>query len=65
VNKKISSGSFGVVFLGYDRVSKEQVAIKVEKEENEDVKSLDREVAILNRLKGTNGVPKIYWAGEE
>lgn len=63
VHKKISSGSFGVVFLGYDKVSKEDVAIKVEKEENEDVKSLEREVAVLERLTNTEGVPKFYWAG--
>lgn len=44
VKKKISAGSFGVVFLGYDKNSKEEVAIKLEKEDNEEVKSLDREV---------------------
>jgi predicted Ser/Thr protein kinase len=53
------------VFLGYDRVKQEDVAIKVEKEENEEVKSLEREVAVLNRLSGADGVPKIYWSGEE
>jgi casein kinase 1/casein kinase 1 alpha len=50
VKKKLSAGSFGVVFLGYDKVTKEEVAIKVEKEENEDVKSLDREVLVLSRI---------------
>lgn len=44
VKKKISSGSFGVVFLGLDKIGKEEVAIKVEKEDNEEVKSLEREV---------------------
>jgi len=47
VVKKISSGSFGVVFLGLDRDTKQDVAIKVEKEENEEVKSLEREVVVL------------------
>lgn len=65
VVKKISSGSFGVVFLGLDKESKEDVAIKVEKEENEEVKSLEREVAVLNRLVGVDGVPKLFWYGEE
>lgn len=41
------------------------MAIKVEKEENEEVKSLEREVAVLNRLKGLDGIPKMYWSGEE
>lgn len=63
--KKISSGSFGVVFLGFDQVNKEDVAIKVEKEENEEVKSLEREVAVLNRLTDCDGIPKLLWHGEE
>ena len=54
-----------MVFLGYDQVGKEDVAIKVEKEENEEVKSLEREVAVLSRLKGTDGIPKLHWFGEE
>lgn len=65
VIKKISSGSFGVVFLGYDNIRSVDVAIKVEKEENEDVKSLEREVAVLKKLADTDGVPQLYWAGEE
>jgi serine/threonine protein kinase len=44
VKKKISSGSFGVVFLGMDKTTKDEVAIKLEKEDNEEVKSLEREV---------------------
>ena len=65
VGKKISSGSFGVVFLGFDNESNQEVAIKVEKEENEEVKSMEREVLIFNRLKGVEGVPKMYWNGFE
>lgn len=63
--KKISAGSFGVVFLGYDQVSKQEVALKVEKEENEEVKSLEREVEIVKKLDGTDGFPKFFWAGED
>jgi casein kinase 1/casein kinase 1 alpha len=54
-----------VVFLGYDKVTKEDVAIKVEKEENEEVKSLDREVLVLQRIQGVAGIPKLYWSGSE
>jgi predicted Ser/Thr protein kinase len=53
------------VFLGLDRDTKEDVAIKVEKEENEEVKSLEREVVVLKRLVGVDGIPKLHWYGEE
>lgn len=64
VQKRISSGSFGVVLLGYDKDTKQEVAIKIEKEENEEVKSLEREVEVLHRLSGCDGTPKLYWSGE-
>ena len=51
--------------MGFDNESNQEVAIKVEKEENEEVKSMEREVLILNRLKGVEGVPKMYWHGFE
>ncbi|CAD8185707.1 unnamed protein product [Paramecium pentaurelia] len=63
--KKISSGSFGVVLLGHDKDKNIDVAIKIEKEENEDVRSLEREVQVLERLNGIEGVPKLYWHGEQ
>lgn len=44
MQKKISSGSFGVVLLGHDKENKIDVAIKIEKEENEEVRSLEREI---------------------
>lgn len=44
MQKKLSSGSFGIVYLGMDSNTKNEVAIKVEKEENEDVRSIDREI---------------------
>lgn len=65
VKKKISSGSFGVVFHGYDKITKEEVAIKLEKEENEEIKSLNREEKILIQLQGLPGITKLHWAGEE
>ncbi|CAD8065326.1 unnamed protein product [Paramecium sonneborni] len=63
--KKLSSGSFGVVFSGSDLLTKQEVAIKIEKEENEEVRSLEREVQILKQLDGAEGFPKYYWSGEE
>jgi serine/threonine protein kinase len=43
--KKISSGSFGVVYLGQNVRSKEYCAIKVEKSAVDDLLSLEREVS--------------------
>ncbi|CAK56660.1 unnamed protein product (macronuclear) [Paramecium tetraurelia] len=65
VQKKLSAGSFGIVFLGLDQSTKQEVAIKVEREENEDVRSLDREVQIFKHLGGIDGIPKLIWSGEE
>lgn len=62
--KKISAGSFGVVYLGVDLKSNESVAIKVEKTEgSEDMKSVLKEASILLILHELKGVPKLYWAG--
>lgn len=51
--------------MGHDKETNQDVAIKVEKEENEDVRSLEREVAVLKKLADCDGVPKFLWAGEE
>jgi len=50
---------------GVDKNTKEFVAIKLEKEDNEDIRSLDREVQILSRLQGLSNVPKLFWSGQE
>ncbi|CAK92450.1 unnamed protein product (macronuclear) [Paramecium tetraurelia] len=65
IQKKISSGSFGVVYQGYDLRSSEHVAIKVEKQEIDDLFSLDREIQILRNLHGLPQVPKLKWAGKD
>ena len=54
-----------MVFLGMDLLTKQEVAIKVEKEENEEVRSLEREVQILKKLDGAEGFPKYFWSGED
>lgn len=53
------------MYLAFDKHTREEVAVKIEKEENEDVSSLDREISILNRLSGVPGTPKLYWSGFE
>jgi len=58
IKNEISSGSFGIVFLAYDKHTKEEVAIKLEKYDgSSDLITLDRETEILTLLKGTEGIP--------
>lgn len=57
VKQQISSGTFGIVYLGYEKKTKEEVAIKLEKEEEEESGTLDREGYLLRKLKGVNGIP--------
>ncbi|CAK60344.1 unnamed protein product (macronuclear) [Paramecium tetraurelia] len=70
--EKLSQGSFGVVYICHDKVTRDYVAIKVEKE-NCDVMSLEREIQIIEELRGIVGkslllilgVPKLLWYGNE
>ena len=62
--KKISSGSFGIVFLAENVDSKQNVAVKLEREEQEDVKALFKEIELLTLLNGVTGVPKFLWSGK-
>ena len=50
-----------MVFEGEDIINKLPVAIKIEKKEKSS--TLDREIHLLTRLQGTQGVPKMYWSG--
>ena len=52
LKKKISSGSFGVVFSAVTKNLKEFVAVKIEKDSPEEESSIDREVFLLNKLQG-------------
>ncbi|CAD8144219.1 unnamed protein product [Paramecium octaurelia] len=62
--EKLSAGSFGVVYICQDKVSREYVALKVEKE-NGNLLSLEREIQIIEELRGIQGIPKLYWYGNE
>ena len=61
--KKINSGSFGTVYAGINLLTKEEVAIKIEKITNEEMRSVFREAQFLKRLESIKGIPKVYWAG--
>ncbi|CAD8167742.1 unnamed protein product [Paramecium pentaurelia] len=62
--KRVSAGSFGVVYCGQDINTRALVAIKIEKGNKED-SSLEREAEILKRLQKVPQIPKLYWAGKE
>lgn len=53
----MSAGSFGIVYLAFDKYTREEVAIKVEKSLKADIGTLEREIEILEILIGTEGVP--------
>lgn len=65
IKNQISSGSFGIVYLAFDKLTKEQVAVKLEKDGNASLATINRESHLLLRLKGITGVPRIMWYGQE
>ncbi|CAD8194768.1 unnamed protein product [Paramecium pentaurelia] len=65
VLKLLSQGSFGKVYLGKNLKTGESVAIKVEKQQMQRFFSLNREIDILNKLQGIQGVPELIWFGEQ
>lgn len=65
IKEKLSAGSFGTVYLAFDKYTREEVAIKVEKSLKSQVGTLEREIEILECLIGTEGVPQMVWSGYE
>ncbi|CAD8087039.1 unnamed protein product [Paramecium sonneborni] len=62
--KRVSAGSFGVVYCGQDINTRAIVAIKIDKGNNDDT-SLEREAEILKRLQKIPQIPKLFWAGKD
>ncbi|CAK56905.1 unnamed protein product (macronuclear) [Paramecium tetraurelia] len=62
--KKISQGSFGIVYVGKSLTRNKNVAIKVEKQEMASYSSLNREIEILKLLQGVSQIPELYWYGQ-
>ncbi|CAD8137898.1 unnamed protein product [Paramecium pentaurelia] len=65
LSRKIASGAFGFVMLGFDQKTGQQVAIKIEKPENEHIRSLEKEVDIIRKLEGVQGVPQMLYFGKQ
>ncbi|CAD8080987.1 unnamed protein product [Paramecium sonneborni] len=63
LKKKISAGSYGIVFEAENIIKNQMVAVKIEKKEKSS--TLNREIHILTRLQGTQGVPKLIWSGTD
>lgn len=66
VGKKISSGSFGVVYQIENIKTKEQLAAKLETNNNsDDILSVLREAFLMGKLQNITGIPKVLWSGSE
>ena len=60
-DKLIGKGGFGKVYFGKEKISQEQVAIKIEEEnKNNNFSYLLNEYKVYEMLNGYNHIPKIY-----
>jgi serine/threonine protein kinase len=62
---KIGNGNFGQVFKGYNKRSKEEVAIKLAPVDNEASFLLKNETIYYNYLKGCDNIPILKWFGKD
>jgi len=63
VQQKIGEGSFGQIYIGKNKYTNEEVAIKLEDKDGKNL--LHREAKIYNILKDLNCIPKIRNYGKE
>lgn len=61
---KIGAGSFGSIYKGQNIRTKEYVAVKVERI-NDELKLLKNESKIYNYLNGCSGIPSVKWFGKD
>lgn len=64
LDRKLGSGSFGVVYVGNDTETEQQVAVKVEPTKSRHP-CLLYEAKLYRLLAGGTGVPRVYWHGME
>ena len=67
LKNKISSGSFGDVFICEHQSTKQEFAIKLEElsKNDDDLRSVLRESNLLDKLSQIKGIPKVLWVGTE
>lgn len=63
LNKEIGKGTFGIIYNGHNKITNDKVAVKVERERNDNILTLKHESKILNILKGVKGVVNLRWYG--
>lgn len=62
VERKLSQGSFGTVYSGTNLQTKTNIAIKIEKDTDNSMKSYtNKEILILQRLFHLKGIPELIW----
>jgi serine/threonine protein kinase len=54
-----------MIYEGVCLKSREKVAIKIELKSQGEINSLFQEYKILRHLQGVQGVPKVFWYGQE
>lgn len=65
LEKRISEGSFGTVYVGLNTKNSQRVAVKVEKNSVTMYNVLYKEAKILKNIQGIEGIPKFYYYGEK
>ena len=62
---EIKQGAFGIVYQGFDTITKQKIAIKLEKgHKSHNSSSLTTESRLLSRLKGIKGIPELIYFGK-
>lgn len=64
LDRKIGSGSFGVIFHGYNTENNAEVAVKLESVSAK-MPQLQHEAKTLHSLRGGVGIPHLFWSGTE
>lgn len=63
-SKKLGRGSFGSIYLGVDKTTNQEVAVKLESQKTRHTQLL-YEGRLYQTLQGGVGIPRVYWTGVE